>query len=361
MTTTTLILLLVGLVFLVIGAEALVRGASKLATMAGISPLVIGLTIVAYGTSSPEMAVSVMSSLSGQVDIAVGNVVGSNIFNVLLILGISALITPLVVAEQLIRWDVPVMIGVSILMLVFGLDGSISRVDGAILVIGGIAYTGFLLYQSRKQNQITPENAQDSTSARRSPRQWLINLALIVIGLGLLVLGSRWLVEAATAIAQAMGVSELVIGLTIVAAGTSLPELATSAIASWRGERDIAVGNVVGSNIFNILAVLGLSGVVAADGITVSNAVLRFDALVMIAAAVACLPIFVTGNRIDRWEGLLFAGYYIAYTAYLILDSTQHASLPLYSTVMLAFVIPLTVMTLVIITWRSLSNSRKRR
>lgn len=363
MSIVTLVLLLAGLVLLVIGAEALVRGASSLATMVGISPLVIGLTIVAYGTSSPEMAVSVMSSFTGQADITVGNVVGSNIFNVLFILGVSALVTPLVVARQLIRLDVPIMIGVSILILVFGVDGKISRVDAAILVVGCLAYTAFLLYQSRKQSNHTPEDEytqEYSNASRRSLRQWLINLGLIVAGLGLLVLGSRWLVEGAIVIAKAVGVSELVIGLTIVAAGTSLPELATSVIASWRGERDIAVGNVVGSNIFNILAVLGVSGVVAPDGINVSTAILRFDGLVMIASAVACLPIFATGNRIDRWEGAVFTLYYIAYTIYLVLNSTQHERLPLFSTVMLAFVIPLTAITLVIVTWRSRAQSSSK-
>lgn len=360
MSAITLVLLLAGLVMLVIGAEALVRGASSLAAMIGISPLVIGLTIVAYGTSSPEMAVSVISSLTGQADITVGNVVGSNIFNVLLILGISALVTPLVVAPQLIRLDVPIMIGVSILMLVFGLDGKISRVDGTILVVGCLAYTAFLLYQSRKQSNRTSENeyTQEYGNSPTPPLgRWLSNLGLIVAGLGLLVLGSRWLVAGAIAIAKAVGVSELVIGLTIVAGGTSLPELATSVIATWRGERDIAVGNVVGSNIFNILAVLGVSGVVAPNEINVSTAILRFDGWVMIAAAVACLPVFTTGNRIDRWEGVVFAFYYIAYTTYLVLSSTQHEQLPLFSTVMLAFVIPLSAVTLVIITWLSWHRS----
>lgn len=359
-------MLIAGLVLLVLGAEALVRGASKLAAIAGISPLIIGLTIVAYGTSSPEMAVSILSSYSGQADIAVGNVVGSNIFNVLLILGLSAVVAPLVVAQQLIRLDVPIMIGVSFLMLLFGMDGRIGRSDGVILFLGAIAYTLFLIYQSRKEHNLNVQQEYEQYGAanigdRPAALIWLINLAYIAGGLVLLVLGSRWLVDSSVIIARAIGVSELVIGLTIVAAGTSLPELATSVVASFKGERDIAVGNVVGSNIFNILAVLGLSAAVSPAGLAVSDAVLRFDGLVMLAVAIACLPIFFTGNLITRWEGFVFIGYYIAYTLYLILDSTQHDILPLFSQVMFMFVLPLTVLTIAIVTLRELRRSRHRK
>jgi cation:H+ antiporter len=361
MSFTVLILFILGLVLLVVGAEALVRGASKLATIAGISPLVIGLTIVAYGTSSPEMAVSTITSLSGQADIALGNVIGSNIFNVLFILGISALVAPLIVAQQLIRLDVPIMIGVSVLALVFGVDGKISRVDGVILFTLCVLYTIFLIYQSRKEKnlEVRAEYEQEyGRTAERSPLQWLINIGYIVVGLVLLVIGSRWLVDGSITIARALGISELVIGLTIVAAGTSLPELATSVVASLKGERDIAVGNVVGSNIFNILAVLGLSGVVAPDGVNVSTAALGFDMPVMIAVALACLPVFASGNLIARWEGFVFVGYYIAYTIYLILASTNHDSLPLYSSVMLWFVIPLTLLTLAVLTGRAFRSQK---
>lgn len=359
MNITVLVLLIAGLALLVAGAEALVRGASKLAAGVGISPLIIGLTIVAFGTSSPEMAVSVMSSLAGQADIALGNVVGSNIFNVLFILGISSLVSPLLVAQQLIRLDVPIMIGVSLLLLFFGVDGRINRSDGVVLFVGILVYTAFLIYQSRKEgnSEVQEEYLREySSQGRMTVVQGVINLGLIVAGLVLLVLGSRWLVESSTAIARAIGISDLVIGLTIVAIGTSLPELATSVVASIKGERDIAVGNVVGSNIFNILSVLGLSAAVSPSGIIVSNAALRFDIPVMIAVAFACLPIFASGNLIERWEGLLFAGYYVAYTAYLILYSTQHNLLPLFSNVMLFFVIPLTVITLITVMWRSLKG-----
>ncbi|NEQ66606.1 MAG: calcium/sodium antiporter [Symploca sp. SIO2D2] len=359
----SLIVLLLGLVLLVAGAEALVRGASKFAALLGISPLVIGLTVVAYGTSSPELAVALRSTLAGHTDIAVGNVVGSNICNILLILGVSATIAPLTVSSQLIQLDVPLMIGVSLLMFLFGFDGTIGNSDGVILFIGGVLYTLFLIYQSYKENnpEVQDEYTKEyGTSGRMSWSQGLINLALLVVGFALLLFGSRLLVINATKIAQAMGINQLVIGLTIIALGTSLPELATSVIASLRGEQDIAVGNVVGSNIFNILAVLGLSAAIAPGGINISTAALRLDIPVMVAVAIACLPIFFTGNSVSRWEGLLFLSYFVAYTTYLILDSTEHQSLPWFSLVVTVFVVPLTILTFVIITWRALQARRQR-
>lgn len=345
------VLFIAGLILLIIGAEALVRGASRLSAIIGISPLIIGLTVVAFGTSSPELAVSVNSGLKGQADIALGNVIGSNIFNVLFILGLSAAITPLAVSRQLIRLDVPLMIVVSLLVLLFGFDGRVNRWEGAVLFSGIILYTAFLIYQSRKERNGGKKDEftiEYGISNGKSSRHWVINPALIVAGLGMLVLGSRWLVDSSVTIAQALGVSQLVIGLTIIAAGTSLPEVATSVIASIRGERDIAVGNVIGSNIFNILSVLGLASLVSPQGIQVSGAALRFDIPIMIAVAVACLPIF-TDYIIARWEGLLFVGYYVAYTVYLILAAIQHVALSFYSQMMFLFVVPITLLTLVIV------------
>ncbi|MGL6140699.1 MAG: calcium/sodium antiporter, partial [Planktothrix sp.] len=283
MSLSVILLLIAGLVLLVLGAELLVRGASTIASILGIPSLLVGLTIVAYGTSSPEMSVSIQSSLAGQPDIALGNVVGSNIFNVLIILGISSLIAPLMVANQLIRLDVPIMIGVSFLTLMFASDGKISRVDGTILFIGAIVYTLFLIYEAKKQKNEESDGDQSPNAVENNPKNWIINIGFIGIGLVLLVQGSNWLVESSISIARAIGVSELVIGLTIIAAGTSLPELASSVVATIRGERDIAVGNVIGSNIFNILAVLGLSSAVSPEGINVSTAALNLDIPVMIA------------------------------------------------------------------------------
>lgn len=345
-----------GLAALVVGADILVRGASRLALSFGISPLVVGLTIVAFGTSAPEMAVSAGAVLNGQTGLAMGNVVGSNIFNVLFILGLSALIAPLVVHVQLIRQEVPILIGASLLLLILSLDGRISLLDGGLFFGLLLAYTVFLVVQSRRETQAAqaefdaelhapPAGAWDA----RLP----VQLALIAAGLGLLVLGSEWLVTAAVVFAQALGVSDLVIGLTIVAAGTSMPEVATSVTAALKGERDIAVGNVVGSNTFNLLGCLGLSSSLAAlvpggAGLPVAPSVLAFDIWVMLAVALACLPIFLSGRDIARWEGGVFLGYYIAYVAYLILAAQQHEALGPFSSVMLGFVIPLTVVTLVV-------------
>jgi cation:H+ antiporter len=348
MTLMTGIMFVAGLALLVLGAEWLVRGASRVAARVGISPLVIGLTVVAYGTSSPEMAVSVQSSLAGQADIAVGNVVGSNIFNVLFILGISAIITPLIVQQQLIRLDVPIMIGVSLVTYFMSMDGVIGRLEGLLLFAGIIAYTIFLIVQSRRESKaVEDEYAQEFAVKQETGwKPWVINIGLVVLGLVLLVQGSNWLVDSAISIARWLGLSELIIGLTIVAAGTSMPEVATSITAAIKGERDIAVGNVVGSNIFNILAVLGLSGVVASNGLPVSAAAEAFDIPVMIAVALITLPIFFTGKVIARWEGWLFLFFYVAYTAYLVLDSVQHDALPLFNNVLLYAIIPLTVVTL---------------
>jgi cation:H+ antiporter len=347
---TAIGLMILGLVFLVLGGELLVRGASRLAGLAGISPLVIGLTVVAFGTSAPELAVSVQASFNGQTDIAVGNVVGSNIFNVLFILGISALITPLVVSSQLVRIDVPLMIAASIAMFILGLDGSIDRLDGVGLFTTLVIYTTWTVIKSRRETAaVKQEFAQEyGTEQKTSTTSIVMQIVFIALGLAALTFGAHWMVGGAVAIARLFGMSELLIGLTIVAAGTSLPEVAASIMASVRGERDIAVGNVVGSNLFNILCVLGLSSLVVPGGVAVSQTALQFDIPVMIAVAIACLPIFFTGHLIARWEGGLFLAYYIAYTAYLILAATGSGFSQTYGNVMLFFVVPLTALTLAI-------------
>ncbi len=355
-----ILLFVFGLVFLVAGAEALVRGASLLALSVGMSPLVIGLTVVAFGTSAPELAVSLQSAVSGSADLALGNVVGSNIFNILFILGLSALIVPLLVARQVVRQEVPVMIGISLLLLVLAQDGRVGRGDGALLLVLLAGYTVFLVVQSRRQHQQGDAGLPDDMPGASAgwDRHPAVQLLLIVAGLGLLVLGATWLVDSAVRFAQYLGVSELVIGLTIVAAGTSLPEVATSIIAALRGQRDIAVGNVVGSNVFNILGVLGLSSLVTPAGIGVAPSVLAFDLPVMIAVAIACLPIFFTGNLIARWEGALFFGLYAAYMAYVLLAAQQHDALQPYSAVMVMAVLPLVALTLALVAWRERRGRR---
>lgn len=355
-----------GLCLLVLGADLLVRGASRLALAVGISPLVIGLTVVAYGTSAPEVAVSVGAAFAAQTDIAIGNVVGSNIFNVLFILGVSALIVPLVINRQIIRQEVPIMIGVSALCIALGWNGMIGVLEAALLVALLVVYTTFLVVQSRRETlrNIATEAGEAGEAGEADPAGtggWassrLMQVGLILAGLVCLVVGSQLLVSASIAFAQALGVSELVIGLTIVAAGTSLPEVATSITAALKGERDIAVGNVIGSNIFNILGALGLSGLAAgvagADGLGVASSVMAFDIWVMLATAVACVPIFLSGREIARWEGFVFLAYYVFYVTYLILAAEQHAALATLTTAMVYFVIPLTLVTAAAIYLRS--------
>ena len=342
-----ILLFFLGLFFLIVGAELLVRGASKLASAAGISPLIIGLTVIAFGTSSPELAVSIKSSWSGQSAIALGNVVGSNIFNVLFILGLSALIIPLRVSKQLIRFDVPLMIALSIGVLMLGLNGSLGRLDGTLLLIALFGYL-FFLYRHKSED---PGDGETAANTGDQPR-WL-NITFIVLGLLLLVAGSRFLVDAAVEIARNMGLNELLIGLTLVAAGTSLPEVVTSLVAAWKGERDIAVGNVIGSNIFNLTCVLGITSLVAPEGITTGPEVLGIDIPVMIAVSLFCLPLFFTGAIIDRVEGLMLFGFYIAYTTFLILQASAHHTLDQFSGILIKFVIPLTFIMLTIMWFRN--------
>lgn len=362
MSAMTFVYLIAGLVLLVAGAEVLVKGAAKLAAQFGIPPLVIGLTVVAFGTSAPETAVSVQAALNGSGDIAIGNVLGSNIANVLLILGMTSLIAPLVVSRQLIRLDVPIMIGASLVTYALAWDGALSRLDGALLFSGVVAYTLFLIISSRRASAAAAADDEfgKEFGLHETPKPYatLINAALVIAGLVLLVVGSNFLVEGAVALARALGLSELVIGLTVIAIGTSLPELATSILAAIRGERDIAVGNIVGSNIFNLLCVLGIASLVSPQAIGVAASALAFDFPVMIAVAVACLPIFFTGYAIDRWEGLLFLAYYVAYTVYLVLVSTGRPLAEVFGDAMLGYVLPLTAVTLVVIVGRNLKTQR---
>ncbi len=335
----SILLFVAGLVLLVGGAELLIRGASRLALRVGIPSLVVGLTVVAYGTSTPEVVVSAKAALAGQGGLALGNVVGSNIFNVLFILGASALIRPLVVTRAIIWREVPVAIGVSLLAWVMSIDGRVSRVDGTILLVLLVIYTVYQVWSGLKEG-----NGVDT--AKEKTGSVGVNITFILSGLAVLVWGAQWLLSGAVDLARGLGMSELVIGLTLVAAGTSLPEVATSVLATVRGQREIAIGNVVGSNIYNILAVLGAAAVLAPRGVEVAPAALNFDIPIMVAVAAACLPIFLTDHSIARWEGALFLFYYGAYTVYLVLAATQHDGLSGFSSVLWFGVIPLTVVTL---------------
>ena len=312
------LLLIAGLVILVGGAELLVRGATHLPASFGMSPLVIGLTIVAFGTSSPELAVSLNAAWSSQSAVVIGNAIGSNTFNILVIIGLSALIVPLAVHQQIIRVDVPVMIGVGLALWWMLSDRLLQRYEAALLAVGRIAYTAAVVRLSKAEPEVVKveyDQAFHTTNVKRA--RWR-SAALIAGGLALCVLGSRWMVDGATRIAVALALSERVIGLTIIAAGTSLPEVATSIVAAVRGQRDIAVGNVIGSNIFNMLGILGIVGVSSPGLIVVPRGIVGFDLPVMLGASIICVPIFLTGFTIGRREGAVFFLAYAGYLVYLL-------------------------------------------
>jgi cation:H+ antiporter len=338
----TFVWLVVGLVCLVFGAEWLVRGASSVATKLGVAPIVVGLTVVAFGTSAPEMAVSISGAISGNADVAIGNVVGSNTFNILAILGLSAAISGLSIEQRLLKFDIPVLILITVVVYGLILNDVVGRLEGVVLFVGIIAYTGWLLRGARKAESPAVEaeykGAVEGVEGSTFTQSITFQVGLIIVGLALLVLGSQLLVDSATEIASALGVSDLVIGLTVVAAGTSLPELATSVLAAIRGQRDIAVGNVVGSNIFNLLAVLGASAAVSSNGVAVNSEVIRLDFPVMLAATIVLLPICWNGFMIKKWEGSLLVLFYVAYVAYLIMEAGDSTAPELYRTAMLIIV-----------------------
>ena len=303
-----------GIAGLFLGAEGLVRGSSSLAIRLGLSPLVVGLTIVAFATSSPELVVSIKAAIDGNPGIVVGNVVGSNICNIALILGVAALISPMQVKTQIVRREIPIMIVVSLFMLYVLFDDSITRIEGIVLVIGIVFYVTLSYWYSVKE-QVTTEIIKElEDNLPKNPRSVWMSLLLMIVGLGLLVGGSNLFVDGAVAIAERLGVSQAVIGLTIIALGTSLPELTTSIVASLRNENEIAIGNAVGSNVFNILSVLGISSLVSPiseTGVTI------IDLSIMMFFAVIIFPLSRSKFTLHRWEGaLLFTGY-IAYMIYL--------------------------------------------
>lgn len=345
---------IVGLLGLFLGAEMLVRGASGLAQALRMPPLIIGLTVVAFGTSAPELAVAIKSAMSGQGDIALGSVLGSNTFNVLCILGLSALITPLAVSSQLVRLDVPVMIGVSAGAWLLALDGAIGRVDGVLMVSAVLLYTAVLIRSARGGDG---GDGRKPVAVRRG--SGLGGVVLMIAGLALLAVGSDRLVGGAVSLARMLGLSELVIALTLIAAGTSMPEVATSILAAVRGQRDLAVGNVVGTNIINLLAVLGSAAVVSGEGLAVPPAALAFDFPVMLAVAMLCLPIFFTGGRISRWEAVLLLCYYGGYVLFLILSAKGHPTLSTFRAAMVWFFIPMSVIAVALSVAAAVSRRRE--
>lgn len=301
-----ILLLSSGLICLIVGAEALIRGGRSIGLRLGLTPLFVGLTIIAIGTSMPELVVSIGAAIQGKGDISVANVVGSNIFNIAFILGITALITPVRVDLSIIKTDIPLVIAVSVVAFWLVLEAPISKTTGLILVIALCAYTAFAYYQAKKETGATSELGIP-VPAPESVGAWPKDIFYIICGIAALVVGSRLFVNSASFIAHEVGVSEAVIGLTLVAAGTSMPELVTSIVAAVKKQPDVAVGNVVGSNIFNILGIMGVTSIItplSAPGISL------VDLSAMIISAVLLLPLAWTGKILKRWEGgLLLLGY----------------------------------------------------
>ncbi|PSS58017.1 calcium/sodium antiporter [Pseudomonas sp. BBP2017] len=308
-----------GLLLLVIGAELLVRSALRVASSLQVRPLIIGLSLVAFGSSAPQLTVSLQAAYTGAPDVAVGSVIGSNIFNILVTLGLAALIIPLRVSRQLVRLDIPLMIAASLLVYLLAFNELLGRLEGALLLLGLFAYLAILWHQSRHYARTFPA---PGPRPQQGSGFWITSLLLMLAGLGLLSVAGHLLLEAAVEVASDLGLSERVIGLTVVAVCTSLPELATSLIAALRGEREIAVGNVIGSNLFNLLAVLGLTALVAPEPLSISPNALDFDLPVMLGVAALSLPVFYSGYRVTRAEGLVFLGLYLAYGLHVVAFTT---------------------------------------
>ncbi|MBN2193390.1 MAG: calcium/sodium antiporter [Polyangiaceae bacterium] len=330
-----------GLVILTLGGDLLVRGATRLATLAGVSSLVIGLTVVAYGTSAPELIVSSYAALEGKADIAVGNVAGSNAFNMLFIPGICAVLAPLVTSPQLVRRDVPLMVAATGGFLAVAWDRIVHPIEGLLLLSGAVGYSVYSIVASRREQSAASlrPNAPPAPPPARA-RDWVLSGVLVVAGLGALVWGGRLLVDGATSVARMLGVSEAIIALTIVSAGTSLPEVAASVIATLRGERDIAIGNVVGSTIFNILMILGASSAISGSGLAVSSTMQSFDIPLNVVMALAIWSMLATQLRLDRWEGAVLFASYVAYVTYLVLVEIHASALGPFRLVMAYGVLP---------------------
>ena len=350
---------LLGLCGLLVAGHLVVGGASGIGRRFGLTPTVVGLTVVAAGTSAPELAVVLGAVVADDTELAVGSVIGSNIANILLVLGLAASFGAIGVTNRVVRVDIPIMVLTSVAFLVFSLDGMMSRLDGSVLFISLVIFVVWTLRAARKEPSADPPTDNEATGPVSVPaaRAGLLgDLARLAIGIGGLGVTSRLVVSGAERIATSLGIPELIVGLTIVALGTSAPEIVTTVIAALQGRRDLAVGNAVGSNIFNILLVLGFSTIVAPNGIAIGVDALELDLPIMVAAAVACLPMVFWDGKLDRWEGMVFVGYYVAYLVFLVLDATGHRASDPFALVMLGFVVPLTVITVIVVVLRQRSS-----
>jgi cation:H+ antiporter len=316
------IVFLGGLVVVILGAEVLVRSARTVAAMLGISPIVIGLTIVSVGTSAPELAVGIAAVMEGNGALAVGNIAGTNIANILLILGMSAAIRALPIRMQSIKLDVPTMIGAAVALIIMSLDGVLSRGEGALLLVAAVLYTALLVRESGRESAAMKKEFREElgppVAAGRRRARFALHAALLAAGIALTVLGANLLVAGAVNLARAQGVSDAFVGLTIVAIGTSAPELAMTLVSTIKNDRDVAIGNLIGSSVYNILVILGLTMLAAPRGIEVQPDVLWIDLPLAAVVAAVCLPVFRSGARVSRTEGALFVATYLAYLGALV-------------------------------------------
>jgi cation:H+ antiporter len=350
----TILFFVLGLIALIGGAELFLKAVDHFGLKWGISPLIMGLTVVAFATGAPELAISIKAAASGSADLVLGNIIGSNIANILLILGITAIITPINITKRVIRVDVPIVIGMSAVVYLLAMDGALTTLDGSILLSGLVGYSIFTYFQIKKSRE--EEAPEEIFEYEKSPDElakgtyfYVKNIGLLLMGLLLIVAGSNWMVDSAVTIATLLGMSELVIGLTIVSIGTSLPEVATSLSAARKGKADIAVANVLGSNLYNVLLTLGLTLIIAPNVLDVSMAAINFDIPFMLAVSIACIPIFVAGFNLTRTDGSIFLLYYFTYLSYLVLDAIQASIVPTIEGVMLFAVVPLTILYMI---WR---------
>ncbi len=323
MTIHPSLIFLGGLVIITLGAEFLLRGASTMAAMLGIRPIIIGLTVVSVGTSLPELAVGITAVSEDKGALAIGNIAGTNVLNILFILGLSAALRPLPLQMRTMRLNVIVMIITAVLLIVMSLDGRLSRLEGIIMVACSVLYILIVIRASSKETaSVRKEFAEEFSPVvlveKRGWKIWVLNIVFLLGGMALTMLGANLLVSGATSIAQAMGVSDAVIGLTIVAIGTSAPELATTIMATIKNDRDVAIGNLIGSSISNVLVILGFTCVAAADGVDVSDDILWFDLPLAAAVAIVCYPVFRSGSRVSRFEGILFVSAYLVYLFSLV-------------------------------------------
>lgn len=321
-----------------------------LAVILQTRPLFLGLTVVALGSSAPQMAVGLQAAFSNSGDIAIGSVVGSNIFNVLVTLGLSALIIPLRVARQLVRVDIPLMIGSTALVAALAWNGVLSGLDGVVLLL---ALGGYLIIVLRQFAHGTRHSSPAADQSKRRIRPLIARLSMMIGGLLLMIYGSHFLVSAATVIAQDLGLSERVIGLTVIGIATSLPALMTSLIAAMRGERDIAVGNVIGSNLFNLLGVLGATALISPEPLSISPNALVFDLPVMVAAAALTLPLFYSGYRVTRIEGLLLLALYVVYGLHIVSFTTGMPLADRLENLMIHYVLPVLAIGVAYSTFRA--------